>query len=58
MGEFADDIVDSLIGEECWGFRWFRQPRRQALVKTCNRCGESDLRWGNVKGGPLAASPH
>lgn len=50
MGEIADDIVDSMIGDCDWSF-FDRRARRPAQIKTCNRCGEPDLRWGNVKGG-------
>lgn len=52
MGEEADFIIDQMMD------RWDshlgycgRQQRRAALIKTCDHCGESNLRWGNVKGG-------
>lgn len=49
MGDAADDLIDSI-------FRGFelveeRLSRRPATRVTCRTCGETDLRWGNVKGG-------
>ena len=50
MGDAADAMLDDL-------FRSFGEigprgrSRRPALIKTCNRCGQWNLRWQNVKGG-------
>ena len=52
MGEFADDIIDSFIGESgSWGFRPYRKQLRAPRKVTCWYCGKEDLRWKNVKGG-------
>ena len=48
MGEYADYAVEQMMD------RWDsceRPYRRPAIIKTCNRCSEGNLRWGNVKGG-------
>ena len=49
MGDAADDLFDSMFRN----FALFdeRPARRPATRVTCRNCGESDLRWGNVKGG-------
>ncbi len=50
MGDAADALFDDL-------YRSFGdvgpvgRHRRLALIKTCNRCGQKNLRWQNVKGG-------
>lgn len=49
MGEIADQMIDDMLSG--W-WDWTAPPgRRPPMIKTCNRCGEGDLRWGNVKGG-------
>lgn len=50
MGEYADEIVDNLIGNGGWSFTWYRDP----LIKTCKFCNCRNLRWQNEKGGKWA----
>lgn len=45
MGEYADDEIDRWIdGGGNYGYRSSR-PRKAVSLKTCNRCGETDLKW-------------
>ncbi len=48
MGEIADHLIDDMRFSS-WSEKVFRH--HLPIVKGCQRCGRSDLRWGNVKGG-------
>ncbi len=47
MGDAADAMLHDLF--RSYGGESSR--RRPAQHVTCNRCGQEDLRWQNVKGG-------
>lgn len=51
MGEYADMLIDSMIDGWEQPSKQVNLRRRVASRNRCNRCGETNLRWQNVKGG-------
>lgn len=52
MGDIADFMIEQMIdGPFHLGGGLGRAHRRPATRVRCRYCGETDLRWGNVKGG-------
>jgi len=51
MGDIADEIIDSMIDRAAGFGMGGHRRRRCPRIVTCRHCGETDLRWQNIKGG-------